>query len=155
MNFLTNNFSAYRKYLSVAALLLVGFMGKAQEPMLTVISNNQGAPAAMDMAELRSVMKGEKQRWSDGTKVHIALMKTNTPAGQSTCQKVYNMSPDKVKRFWLELSFAGNADAPTFCNTTAELEVFVSQNPGAIGILDNFSGVAGIKTTEIDGKKSF
>ena len=135
-------------------LILVGITAGAQDMTLTVISNVKGAPAEMKMSELRSVLKGERQRWSDGTKVHIGLMKTTTPVGQTTCEKVYNMSGDKVKRLWLELSFAGNADVPTFCNTTEELEIFVAQNPGAIGITSNFSGNDAIKTIEIDGKKS-
>jgi hypothetical protein len=151
--------SACRRYfsvfLSLFLLLSVGYSAKAQEATLTVISNTTGAPSEMKMSELKSVLKGEKQRWSDGTKVHIALMKTTTPVGQSTCQKIYNMSGDKVKRFWLELSFAGNADAPTFCSTTEELVTFVSQNPGAIGVLDKPSTITGIKTTEIDGKSTF
>jgi hypothetical protein len=107
------------------------------------------------MAELRTILKGERQRWPDGTKVHIALMKTTTPIGKNTCERIYNMSGDKVKRFWLELSFAGNADPPTFCNTVDELEAYVAQNPGAIGVLDKFSGAAGTKVTAIDGKTTF
>jgi hypothetical protein len=109
----------------------------------------------MKMSELKTVLKGEKQRWSDGTKVSIFLMKTTTPVGQTTCQKIYNMSGDKVRRFWLEQSFSGKADAPTFCNSVAELESLVSQNPGSIGIVDKGSGSAGIKTIMIDGKNSF
>lgn len=151
----TKRYAGYRKVLSAVLLLLVVTIAQAQESMLTVITNTQGAPEEMRFDELKSVLRGEKQRWSDGTKVHIALMKTTTPIGQATCKKVYNMSADRVKRFWLELSFAGNADAPTFCNTAAELESFVSQNPGAIGILDDFSGAEGTKATSIDGKKSF
>lgn len=147
--------SVCRKYLSVLLLLSVGFIAKAQETTLTVISNTKGAPSQMKMSELKSVLKGERQRWGDGTKVSIVLMKTTTPVGQSTCQKIYNMSGDKVKRFWLELSFSGKADPPTFCNSIAELESFVSQNPGAIGILDRFSGGVGIKLMVIDGKNSF
>ncbi len=147
--------TVYRKYLSVLLLLAVGCMADAQEIMLTVISNTKGAPSEMKMSELRSVLKGEKQRWSNGTKVSIFLMKTTTPLGQATCQKIYNMSGDKVKRFWLELSFGGKADPPTFCNTVAELESYVSQNPGTIGILDKGSGTASIKTIVIEGKHSF
>jgi hypothetical protein len=120
-----------------------------------VISHVDGAPTEMTMGELRTILKGERQRWPDGTKVHIALMKTNTVIGKSTCEKVYNMSGDKVRRFWLELSFAGNADPPTFCNTVDELEAYVAQNPGAIGVLDKPSGAAGIKVTAIDGKTAF
>jgi len=155
MNFKPLSTSAYRKSLSVIVLFCVGFVAYSQDATLTVIGNTKGAPADMKMSELRAVLRGERQRWSDGTKVHIALMKTTTPVGQSTCEKIYNMSGDRVKRLWLELSFAGNADAPTFCNTAEELETFVSQNPGAIGVTNSASGNDAIKTIEIDGKKSF
>jgi hypothetical protein len=148
-------FTVYRNYLPVLLLLATGFMTKAQDIRLTVIGNVTGVPSEMKSSELISVLKGEKQRWSDGTKVNIYIMKTTTPVGQNTCKKIYNWSGDKVKRYWLELSFSGKADAPTFCNTVEELEFNVSQNPGAIGVVDRSSTSAGVKTILIDGKNPF
>ncbi len=150
-----NRISLIRTFAIMIFLFFVLAVAYAQDTKLTVISNTKGAPTEMKMAELRSVLKGEKQRWSDGTKVQIALMKTSTPVGQSTCLKIYNMSADRVKRFWLEMSFAGNANAPNFYNTSAELESFVSTNPGAIGITSTYAGDGIIKITVIDGKQSF
>jgi len=148
-------FTVCRKYLPVLLLLAVGFITKAQEIQLTVIGNVTGVPSEMKSSELISVLKGEKQRWGDGTKVNIYIMKTTTPVGQNTCKKIYNWSGDKVKRYWLELSFSGKADAPTFCNTVEELESYVSQNPGAIGIVDRSATSNGVKTILIDGKNPF
>jgi len=145
----------YRKFLSILLLFFAGYIVKAQESELTAIGNVKGVSAILKMTELKSIMKGEKQRWSDGTKVNIVLMKTTTPVGEITCQKIYNMSGDKVKRFWLGLSFSGKADAPTFCNSVAELENIISQTPGAIGIIDRASTITNIKTIVIDGKNSF
>jgi hypothetical protein len=146
----------HRGLLSVVLLLVVASMTSAQETTgLIVISHTKGAPSRMKLSELKSVMKGERQRWSDGTKVIIFLMKTSTPLGKATCAKVYNMSGDKVKRFWLELSFGGKADPPTFCNSVEDLELQVSQNPGAIGIVDKTAGSPGTKTITIDGKPTF
>ncbi len=151
-----NSHTFYRRFIPVLLLLSVGFIGHAQDIMLTVISNTKGAPSEMKMSELKSVLKGEKQRWSNGTKVSIFLMKTTTPLGQATCEKIYNMSGDKVKRFWLGLTFSGKADAPTFCNSVAELESYVSQNPGTIGIIDKSQpGTSVVKTVLIEGKNSF
>jgi hypothetical protein len=65
------------------------------------------------------------------------------------------MSGDKVKRFWLGLSFSGKADAPTFCNSVAELETIIAQTPGAIGVIDKVSAGTNIKTIVVDGKNSF
>jgi len=148
-------FMVCRKCLPVLLLVAVGFMTRAQDVHLTAIGNVKGAPSEMRSSDLVSVLKGEKQRWSDGTKVTIYIMKTTTPIGQSTCKKIYNWSADKVKRYWLELSFSGKADAPTFCNTVEELESYVSQNPGAIGIIDRNSTSNGVKTILIDGKNPF
>jgi len=148
-------FTVLRKYFPVLLLLTTGLMTRAQDIQLTVIGNVTGVPSAMKSSELISVLKGEKQRWSDGTKVTIYIMKTTTPVGQSTCKKIYNWSGDKVKRYWLELAFSGKADAPTFCNTVEELESYVSQNPGAIGVVDRNSTSNGVKTILIDGKNLF
>jgi hypothetical protein len=148
-------FTVCRKYLPVLLLLAIGFMTKAQEIRLTVIGNVTGVPSEMKLSELISILKGEKLRWSDGTKVNIYIMKTTTPVGQNTCKKIYNWSGDRVKRYWLELSFSGKADAPTFCNTVEELESYVSQNPGAIGIVDRNSTSTGVKMILIDGKNPF
>jgi hypothetical protein len=130
------------------------FAAHAQNQNLTVISNEKGAPQQLKLSELKSILKGEKQRWRNGNKIVIALMKTNTPAGDYTCKKIYDMSGDEVKKFWLALVFEGKADAPSFFNTESELENFVAENPGAIGIIDQPSSTADAHVILIDGKKS-
>jgi hypothetical protein len=128
---------------------------QAQIPSLTVVSNPKGSPANMKQAELKSIFMGEKQRWRDGKKIVIALMKTNTAAGKNVCDKVYDMSGDELKKFWLALVFQGKSDAPVFFNTISELQAYVSENPGAIGIIDQAPSMTGIQVVSIDGKKSF
>lgn len=130
------------------------FVLNAQDPSLTVIANSKGAPAELKFAELKSILKGEKQRWPDGTKILICLMKTNTAAGTTTSRKVYNMSGDDVNKFWLALVFQGKAPAPSFFNSMSELETFVAQNSGAIGVVTQTTGTEA-KTISIDGKKTF
>ncbi|MFD1874660.1 hypothetical protein [Hymenobacter bucti] len=124
----------------------------AQDMKLVVIANGKGAPSEMKAAQLNSVMKGEKLRWPDGTKVSIALMKSNTPIGVSTSKKVYNMSSNELNKYWLALVFQGKADAPNFFNSEAELEDFIAQTKGAIGVVNQ--PAASNKTILIDGKTS-
>ena len=138
-----------------AAYLPMGFIAHPQDTTLTVISHTKGAPTNMKMSELKSVLKGERQRWSDNTKVTIVMMKTTTAIGQNICEKIYGMSGDKVRRFWLGLQFAGKVDPPIFCNSLDELESAIADNPGAIGIVDKFTDAPNIKVTMINGKKSF
>lgn len=147
-----------KKFYQWCISLLMVFAGlnlHAQNPNLSAISNTKGAPSELKMSELKSILKGEKQRWSDGTRVVIVLMKTTTPVGETTCKKIYNMSGDKVRRYWLGLSFSGKATAPIFCNSAEELESTVAQSPGAIGIVDKVPSNSSIKIISVEGKNSF
>ena len=137
---------------SAAILISTAEISLAQKS-LVVISNAKGAPSELKRTELLAVMKGEKQRWDDGTRISIALMKSSTPTGEETSKKVYGMSGDEVNKFWLALVFQGKAKAPVFFNTASELEAYISQTPGAIGIIEE-SGDIKSKFVTIEGKKT-
>lgn len=125
---------------------------RSQDMSLSVIANNKGAPSEMKMAQLKSTMRGEKLRWPDGSKVIIALLKSTTPIGTTTSKKIYNMTSNELNKYWLALVFQGKADAPNFFNSEAELEEFVSQTSGAIGVVNHPS--ASNKVIVIDGQRS-
>lgn len=126
----------------------------AQAPPLAAIGNGVGTPAQLNFKELKSVLKGEKQRWINGTKVVIALMKTSTLAGITTSKKIYGLSGDDLDKFWLSLVFQGKAKAPVFFNSVSDLQSFVAQTPGAIGIIDG-SALASASNILVDGKPTF
>jgi hypothetical protein len=106
----------------------------------------------MKMAQLKSTMRGEKLRWPDGSKVIIALLKSNTPIGTATSKKIYNMTSNELNKYWLALVFQGKADAPNFFNSEAELEEFVSQTSGAIGVVNH--PATSNKVIVIDGQRT-
>ena len=141
-------------YRYLFSLLLLGYCrvpAHAQDMNLVVIGNSKGVPADLKLVQLKSTMKGEKLRWPDGSKVVIALLKSTTPIGQNTSKKIYNMSANELNKYWLALVFQGKADAPNFFNSEAELEEFVAQTTGAIGVVNQ--PAAGNKTITIDGKR--
>lgn len=144
----------FLKLTFVMILLFCGLTVFSQSSSLTVISNQKGgAPSSLTFSELKSIFMGEQQRWRSGTKISIALMKTSTPAGKNTSLKVYGMSGNELNKFWLALVFQGKSGSPNFFNSASELENFVAQNPGAIGILDQVGANDEIKTISIEGKK--
>lgn len=136
-------------------LLCIGFVANSQDLNLTVVSNTVGAPASLKTSELTAIMMGEKQRWQNGKKITIVMVKTNKPIGKVTCQKLYKMSGDEVNKFWLSLVFQGKAQAPVFFNTPQEVQNYVSQNEGSIGILNDTTTTDDVKIVLIDGKKMF
>ena len=131
--------------------LLLPLTINAQNDQLIIVGNEESVPSEMDMKQLKSVLKGEKLRWNDGSKVSIALMKTNTPIGSSTCEKVYNMTAHELNKYFLALVFQGKITRPTFFNSVNELEAYVAQTPGAIGVLQKINDTSS-KIILVDGK---
>ena len=139
----------------IVLLFSISLFAKSQESVLVAVGNQSGAPSAMKLSELKSVLMGEKQRWKNGNRIIIALMRTNTSVGKTTSARLYEMSGDELNKFWLALVFQGKAPPPYFFNSTSDLENFVAQNPGAIGILDKPITGPEIKAIIIDGQKTF
>lgn len=143
------------KIIFLFTLAIIGLQpGMAQETQLTIIGNTQSVPGELNMNQLRSVLRGEKLRWDDGSSIKIALMKTNTAVGTDTCKKIYNMTGNELNKYFLALVFQGKVKAPTFFNTVSELESYVAQTPGAIGVSQNSSN-SEIKIVLVDGKNQF
>ena len=144
---LTFNFSVPLIFGMVLSWSLV-----AQEMQLSIIGNSESVPDELRMSQIVSVLKGEKQQWDDGVSIKIALMKTSTAIGTTTCNKLYNMSANELNKYFLALVFQGKVKAPTFFNSISELENYVAQTPGAIGVLQYTTGGL-VKIVLIDGKK--
>jgi hypothetical protein len=134
----------------LAGLLFTSFA--CAQNNLTIIGSIESVPPEMEMSKLQAVLKGEKMRWDDGTKVKIALMKTKTPIGTITSDKIYDMTGNELNKYFLALVFQGKVKAPAFFNSESELEAYVAQTPGAIGVLQN-TGNDQVKIIVIDGKK--
>jgi hypothetical protein len=148
-------YSQLVKYFFIGILLICTALSSAAQDNLMVIGNQTGVPADLKMSDLKAVFRGERQRWSNGTKVVIAMIKSTTPLGNEISEKIYSMNGDEVRGFWAGLSFAGKSDPPNVFNTAAEVEIFVSQNPGAIAILDKTNNIPDTKTILVGGKKTF
>jgi hypothetical protein len=132
-------------------ILFCHLSASSQSLNLVVIANGKGVPSEMNLAQLKSTMRGEKLRWPDGTKVIIAFLKSSTPIGVETSRKIYNMSANELNKYWLALVFQGKADAPNLFNSESDLEEFVSQTNGAIGVVSH--PTANNKVIIIDGKR--
>ena len=143
------------KFSLICMVMLCSISLMAQDNNLVVIGNQSGTPTELKMNELKAVFRGQRQRWGDGTKVVIAMIKTTTPLGNEISEKIYSMNGDGVRGFWAGISFAGKFDPPNVFNTESEVEIFVSQNPGAIAILDRVTNIPDVKTILVSGKKTF
>jgi len=144
----------FRHITLVLITLLSSVLVNAQSADLSVVANDNGAPAELTSKSMRSILKGQKQRWNNGSKVVIALMKTTTSTGGSTASKVYDMNNQELNKYWLAQVFQGRSKAPSFFTSEEALKDFVAQTPGAIGILSAAKSSGG-RVIKIDGQGSF
>ncbi len=121
---------------------------------LSVIVNSETAPETLDMKGLRSLLKGEKQRWGDGTKITLALMKTNTDIGSDMTKRVFLMTEKELNKYFLAKVFQGKMSSPEFFDNEEDLRSYVKSTRGAISVIESLNS-DGFKTITIDGKKSF
>jgi hypothetical protein len=121
---------------------------------LSVIVNADGAPTTLDMKALRSVLKGEKKRWKDGSTITLAFMKTSTDVGSDMSTRIFNMTEKQLNKYFLAKVFQGKMSSPEFFDSEVELKNYVKTHKGAISVV-NSENVSGFKTISIDGKKSF
>ena len=98
------------KYFITGILLSCCLLSRGQDTTLAVIGS-QGVPGEISMKELKAVFRGERQRWPDGTKVVIAMIKSTTPLGKLISEKIYSMSGDECVDLG-RISFAGRFDPP-------------------------------------------
>ena len=136
-------------------IFIFGLVGSlpivAQDIELTIVGNAENVPDELNMMQLKSVLRGEKLRWDSGASIKIALMKTNTPIGTRTCEKIYDMTSNELNKYFLALVFQGKVKAPNFFNSISELENYVSQTPGAIGVSQKTANSPN-KIVLVDGK---
>ncbi len=144
------------KHFIIISILLCGIVCSHQAmAQLAAVGNAKGANPALSMPELKAIFKGEKQRWSDGTKIVVALMEPSTSAGTKIAERVYNATGNDVKKQWLALVFQGKAAPPRYFTNEDTLKDFVKNTDGAIGLVSAEAGEGAPKLIQVDGKKSF
>lgn len=120
---------------------------------LAIIANLKGAPNEMALTKIKFVLKGEQQRWKDGTKITLAFMKTSNSIGEDMAKRIFGMSSKELNKYFLAQVFQGKMSSPQFFESEEDLIKFVKNNEGAIGII-SFKNSSGLTTITIDGKKS-
>lgn len=119
---------------------------------LAVIVNAKGAPGEIVMSKLKVILKGEQQRWKDGTKITLAFMKTSTGIGDDMAKRVFGMTAKELNKYFLAQVFQGKMSSPQFFDSEEELLKYIKNNEGTIGVA-SFKNASGT-IMSVDGKKS-
>jgi len=145
-------------FIAMATLLLSSFSVNENysEPQtdggLAVVVNSKGAPPEMPLSKLKIILKGEQQRWKDGSKITLAFMKTSTGIGEDMAKRIFGMTSKELNKYFLSQVFQGKMRSPQFFNSEEDLLKYIKNNDGTIGVA-SFKNASGTTIT-VDGKKA-
>lgn len=121
---------------------------------ITVIVNLSNPTNDLTKKQLKGIFKGEVLRWPDKKKIILAVMKSSTPIGKITAEKILNMSANDMDQYYLMQVFQGKITAPKTFESTEDLKNFVANTQGAIGIIDQSNLSNNLKAIKIDGSEA-
>jgi ABC-type phosphate transport system substrate-binding protein len=130
---------------SVAVLLMAATLCQARD--LAIVVNKSNATASVTGAELERLLKAGTSNWPDGKKVKVFLTDPSSTDNKTILQRVYKMAPAEIKT----LLDAHKAEIQVVASDDLVL-MMVSENPGAIGIVNVYSITSQVKVLKIDDK---
>lgn len=130
---------------SIAIVLLAATLCQARD--LAVVVNKSNATTSVTGADLEKLLKAGTPNWPDGRKVKVFLTDPGSTDNKTILQRVYKMAPPEVKSLLdahkAEIQVVGSDDL---------VMMMVSENPGALGIVNVYSITSQVKVLKVDDK---
>lgn len=147
---------SFTKYgLLFYVLLACAFATPASGQQIKIVANPVGPPDALSFNELQTVFKAQRQWWENDTKISIALLKSFVPVSEAIADKVFGMTQNEVKTYWIQIVFRGKAATPKHFASEAAVISYLEATPGAIGVVSAEIDVGDLKTIAIEGKEAW
>jgi ABC-type phosphate transport system substrate-binding protein len=125
----------------------------AQSPGdLAIVAHPETPVSQLSLAELRQVLKGDRQYWKPDLPVVLFVRAATSQERTAVLGVIYQMSEPQFNQYWIAKQFrAESSSAPTKLNSNALTQQFVSSTPGAIGFMAARDVKPGVKVVKIDG----
>lgn len=120
---------------------------------VAVIVNRSNPTETVSLQELVKIFKQEKQQWDHGMRIYLVMREAGAAEKQVILKKVYGMTDEELKKFWLGKLFREEIGAfPQTVGSVEGMKRFVSQAPNAIGFIDASALDDSVKPLRIEGK---
>ena len=140
------------RYVVVVVLFMVGASAVASAGDVAVVVHPEVPVDELTFADLRKVMLGDRQFWSSGKKVAIVIAQPDDPGRSVLLNKVYKMSEDRFRQYWIAKVFRGEAaEGPKIVLSSEGAIELVSALEGSIAFVDSNDIPSGFKVLRIDG----
>jgi ABC-type phosphate transport system substrate-binding protein len=131
--------------ISIALVLFAATLCQARD--LAIVVNKSNTTAKVSAADLEKLLKAATANWPDGKKVKLFLTDPGSADNKMILQRVYKMAPAEIK----SLLDAHKADIQVVASDDIVLTM-VSENPGAMGVVNVYSITSAVKVLKIDEK---
>ena len=106
----------------------------------------------LSFAELRKTMLGDRQFWPSGERITLIVAEPVDPGRSVLLQKVYNMSEQQFRQYWIARVFRGEvAKDPKVVISSEGVIEMVSVLEGSIALVDSDDVTSGVNVLSIEG----
>ncbi|APD88367.1 hypothetical protein BM526_00315 [Alteromonas mediterranea] len=135
--------------LILAGLIMAGHKVKASE--LNVMVNESVMVAELNRSELRQIFTGQRQYWSDGTKITVFVLQDRDELHKQFCRDILQMFPYQLSRLWDQITYSGQGLTPVRVTSYQALIDALENTTGAIGYVER-TDIVKLRRVEVDLK---
>ena len=119
---------------------------------LAIVVNRSNPIDNMSFGELRKIFLGERNHWSNGHRVAIAMLDYGQPERRTVLRSIYRMDEKGYQDYLLREMFQGDVFVvPKTLASPTIVRKFVFNAPGAIGYMRASDVDDSVKVVRIDG----
>ena len=149
-----------RNILLLSAIMGCAFAALAFAPSSTssssdiaVIVHPSTPVSNLSLAELRSILNGDRRSWDMKTPAVVLMRLPGTHERSVVLERVLKQSESDYKKFWVGKIFRGEAiNEPPIAPSPGLTLDYVSSVQGAISFVDSTQVQSRVKMVKIDGK---
>src|SRR3954469_24215383 len=136
----------------VCAAAPVRLSPQAADPAaVAIIVNPQTKIDGVTFEELRSIFRGDRQFWPDGSRITLLVRAPVAAERKLVLDKIYRMTEDQFRQDWIKKMFRGEgAGGPKIVYSSEMAKDLVTAIPGAITFMPVGAAIpAGVKVLKI------
>jgi phosphate transport system substrate-binding protein len=131
----------------LAWVLLAAIAPFAGAKQLVVVADKSSSATNIKAAELANIFSARTRTWQDGKPIKIVMRDPSSEDAQLLLRRVLNMTTDQARNF-----IQAHPGVITVADSDDAILRFVSNNRGAIGVVDLYSLTKDVTVLKIDGK---
>jgi ABC-type phosphate transport system substrate-binding protein len=133
--------------LLLALVWVVAASGTAHAKQLAIVADAANSTTNLTSAELVKIFNAHTRSWPDGKPITIVLRDPSSADMQLILKRVFNMTADEARTF-----IHAHVGTMVVADSDSEVQRFVANTRGAIGVVDLYSLTKDVRVVKIDGK---